>query len=158
METFPIIIGKYFDGDTDEKLKILQHGSYYDLLREWINRAGTRRLRYRASPEWAEVTQMWERFREEGVYDHRTIQMPYDLIAARFRQVAQELSMPESEKEDEWHAFFINESKAWLEHDVFLRCFMITLSAKNSTVGYEAEGAMFQMMTRQYEIKKSVAV
>lgn len=153
-----MIICKYFDDDNDEKLKMLQHGSYYDLLREWITRAGTRRLRYRTSPEWAEVTQMWERFREEGVYDHRTLQMPYDLIAARFRQVAQEKEMPESEKEEAWHAFFISESKAWLEHDVFLRSFMIALSAKNSTAGYEAEDAMFEMITRQYEINIPVAL
>ena len=153
-----MIIGKYFDGDNDEKLKILQHGSYSYLLREWINRAGTRRLRYHSSPEWAEITQMWERFREEGVYDHRTIQMPYDLIAARFRQVAQEKAMPESETEEAWHAFFVNESKAWLERDDFLRCFMLALSAKNSTAGYDSEDAMFEMMSRQYEIKISVAL
>lgn len=158
METFPVIIGKYFDGDSDEKLKMLQHGSYYDLLREWINRAGTRRLRYRTSPEWAEVTQMWERFREESVYDHRTIQMPYDLIAARFRQIAQELSMPESEKEEAWHAFFISESKAWLERDDFLRCFMVALSARNTAEGYDGEDALLEMMSRQYEIKISVAL
>ncbi len=84
-----MIISTYFEGDNDDKLKMLQHGCYYDMLRNWITMAGVRRLRYRTSPEWTEVTQVWEQFREEGHFDHRSIQMSHDLIAARFRMVAQ---------------------------------------------------------------------
>ncbi|NVN91679.1 MAG: hypothetical protein HXX11_13895 [Desulfuromonadales bacterium] len=145
-----MIIGKYFDGDCDDKLKMFQHGCYYDLLREWITMAGVRRLRYRTSPEWTEVTQVWERFRDEGYYDHRTIQATHDLIAAQFRLVAQETSLPDAEKEDAWITFFKAEASEWLSHDGFLRLFMIALSAKGSTIGYDAEDAIFEMMKMKY--------
>jgi hypothetical protein len=147
---FAMIIGTYFDGDCDDKLKMFQHGCYYDLLREWINMAGMRRLRYRTSPEWAEVTQVWERFREEGYYDHRIIQAPHDLIAARFRMVAQESPLLDAEKEDAWYTFFKAEASEWLSHDDFLRSFMIALCAKGSTIGYDAEDAIFEMMKMKY--------
>jgi len=145
-----MVIGIYFDGDNDEKLKMLQHGCYYDMLREWINMAGTRRLRYRTSPDWAEVTQMWERFREEGFFDHRSIQMPHDLIAARFRRVAQDLAIPDQEKEEAWYLFFKTEGTAWLVSDDYLRCFMIAVSAKDSA-GYDAEDVMIEMMRNHYQ-------
>jgi hypothetical protein len=103
VEEYFMIIGTYFSGDNDDKLKMLQHGCYYDMLREWITMAGVRRLRYRTSPEWAEVTQMWEQFREGGCFDHRKIQMPHDLIAARFRMATQELAIPDDAKEDAWY-------------------------------------------------------
>ncbi len=146
-----MIIGTYFDGDNDDNLKMIQHESYYDMLREWINMAGKRRLRYRLSPEWAEVTQMWEKFREEGYYDHRCIQMPHDLIAARFRKVARDMALPDGEKEEAWYAFFKAEANTWLEHDDFLRYFMIALSSKGSAVGCDAEDTIFEMMRRQYD-------
>jgi hypothetical protein len=145
-----MIIGSYFDGDNDDKLMMHQHGCYYDMLREWITMAGVRRLRYRTSPKWAEVTQMWERFREEGYYDHRSIQMPHDLIAARFRMVAQQMTLPDDEKEGAWYTFFKAEAAVWLEHDDFLRCFMIALSDKGSSAAYDAEETMLVMMRKQY--------
>jgi hypothetical protein len=145
-----MIIGTYFDGDNDDKLKMIQHGSYYDLLREWILMAGKRRLRYRTSPAWTEITQLWEQFREAGTFDHRSNQMGHDLIAARFRQVSQELEIPDMDKEDEWYAFFKVEAAVWLEHDDFLRDFMVTLSAKGSTARCDAEESMFEMMRIQY--------
>lgn len=145
-----MIIGIYFDGDNNGKLKMFQHGCYYDMLREWITMAGVRRLLYLTSPEWAEITKMWERFREEGYFDHRNIQMPHDLIAARFRMVAQQMTLLDDEKEGAWYTFFKAEAAAWLEHDDFLRCFMIALSAKGSTTGYDAEDSIFEMMRCQY--------
>jgi len=154
-----MIIGIYFDGDNDDKLKMLQHGCYNIMLCEWITMAGARRLRYRISPEWAELTQIWERFREVGHFDHRSIQMPHDLVAARFRMVAQEIAISNGEKEGAWYTFFKAEAAAWLEHDDFLRCFMISLSAKGSTTGYDAEDSIFEMMRRQYsELNLEVSV
>lgn len=44
MKEYSMIIGAYFDGDNDDKLKMLQHGGYYDMLRGWITMAGVRRL------------------------------------------------------------------------------------------------------------------
>ena len=145
-----MIIGTYFSGDNDDRLKMLQHGCYYDLLRNWITMAGVRRLRYRTSPEWTEVTQVWEQFREGGHFDHRRIQMSHDLIAARFRMVAQELALPDDEKEGAWCDFYKAEAAAWLVKDDFLRCFMIALSDKGPSAGYDAEETMFEMMRKQY--------
>lgn len=146
-----MIIGTYFDGDIDDKLKMLQHGCYYDMICDWITKAGALRLRYRTLPEWAEVTHAWEHFRDSGSsFDHRCIQMGYDLIAARFRMVSLDMALTDDEKEDAWYAFFKYESAAWLANDAFLRCFMVAISSRRSSDGYAAEDIMFEMMRNQY--------
>jgi hypothetical protein len=76
--------------------------------------------------------------------------MGHDLIAARFRQVSQELDIPDIDKGDEWYAFFKVEATVWLERDDFLRDFMVALSAKSSTARCNAEESMFGMMRNQY--------
>jgi hypothetical protein len=145
-----MIIGKYFDGDSDEELKMLQHECYYGILREWITMADVRRLKYQAAPEWADITLMWEQFREVGCFDHRCIQMCHDLIAARFRVAAKREQLPNDKKEAAWYAFFKVEASGWLKSDDFLRSFMIAHSVKGYTAGYDAEEEMFDMMRQRY--------
>jgi hypothetical protein len=76
--------------------------------------------------------------------------MGHDLIAARFRQVSQELDIPDMDKEDEWYAFFKVEATVWLEYDDFLRCFMVAMASSGSSDGYAAEDVIFEMMRNQY--------
>jgi len=80
-----MIIGTCFEGDDDEELKLYQHACYYDSIGRWINLAGKLRLQYYRLQEWEDISRQWEKFREHGYHDHRTIQAHHDLIAQRFR-------------------------------------------------------------------------
>jgi hypothetical protein len=154
------LLGQSRQGDTKQQLHVIreiflqevQYDCYYELIREWIAMASTRRLMYRRSLKWTEVMQMWELFRNNGTYDHRTIQMSHDLIAARFRRVVQETDISDDEKVSSWPNFFKAEAMRWLENSDFLRCFMLALSARSSVIGYDAEDAMCEMMRQQYDM------
>jgi len=143
-----MIIGKYFDGDTDEDLKMYQHGCYYDMLCHWINLAGVRRLQYRDVPEWWEVIRQWEEFRQEGVFDHRCIQPHHDLIAANYR-MAQDAPMRIRGKGG-WSIFFDQEATKLMNDPELLRLFMTALAFANTPVGYDAEDLLLHTMKRVY--------
>ena len=151
-----MIIGTCFKGDDNEELKLYQHACYYDFLRHWINIAGKFRLQYGRLPEWVEITQEWEKFRECGHHDHRCIQAHHDLIAERFRTIQKN---PDQffwivHGKNGWFGFFNNEIAKFMKVPVMLRLFMAAVACANTKTGYDAEDALLDKMREKYGMGK----
>lgn len=149
-----MIIGDSFVGDNDGDLKLFQHYWYYDTLRLWIDMADVQCLKYRTLPEWEGITQLWDKFRESGVFDHRSIQFHHDLIAARFRQkiYSDPFRTTSQTRWICWRGFFDKEAAAWLDDERCLKLFMAALVFANTQQGYQAEDALSKMMQEKYHL------
>jgi hypothetical protein len=149
-----MIIGSIFDGDDDVGLMRFQHDFYYEMLGRWIDMAGIRRFQYREIPEWDEICRKWDIFRKEAVFDHRTIQLHHDLIAARFRQNMRDNPFRTTleTRSMGWRQFFCKEAVGWLEDGHCLRLFMTTLACANTKEGYAGEGALAEVMRNKYNL------
>jgi hypothetical protein len=150
-----MIIGDSFVGDNDGDLKLYQHYCYYDTIRRWIDMADVQRMKYRTLPEWEGITQLWEKFRESGVFDHRSIQLHHDLIAARFRQeiCCDPFRTTSQTRRICWREFFDKEATTWLEDDRCIRLFMTALVCGNTEEGYQAEDALAVIMQEKYHLE-----
>lgn len=150
-----MIIGTYFNGDTDEELKTHQHKCYYETLRRWVRMADEKCQKYvGVSTEWDELIDRWQKnVMESGGFDHRCIQAPHDLIAARFRKVALK-EMPHAgsmKKIDAWRGFFNKEAAVCLDQKEMLLLFMTALAHSDSETGYDVENKLYKMMCLQYD-------
>lgn len=147
-----MIIGKYFEDDDDEELKLYQHDCYYDAIGRWVSLTGNRCLQYGKLPEWEEITKHWERFREEGHFDHRCIQTHHDLIAERFRMIQKN---PDHffwviQGKKGWFDFFNGEIIKLMKAPEMLRLFMTAVAYANTKTGYDAEHALLVKMREMY--------
>lgn len=154
MEEYFMVIGKYFEGDDDEDLKMYQHDCYYDSIGRWIRLAGERQSQYYRLPEWKEIIRQWQKSREAGSYDHRTIQAHHDLIAQRFRMIQKN---PDHffwviRGKNGWFDFFNGEIAKWMKDPELLRLFMKALTYANTKTGYDAEDALLDKMREKYGI------
>jgi len=147
-----MIIGKCFEGDDDEELMLYQHDCYYDSLRRWIRLAGERHCWYHRLPEWEDISRQWDKFREYGYHDHRTIQAHHDLIAERFRWIQKN---PDRffwivHGKNGWVGFFNSEIARFMKDHVMLRLFMTAVACANSRSGYDSEDELLDKMREKY--------
>ncbi|MDD2736072.1 MAG: hypothetical protein PHF56_19235 [Desulfuromonadaceae bacterium] len=151
-----MIIGRCFEGDEDEELMLYQHDCYYESLRCWIYLAGHRHCYYHRLPEWVEVSRQWDKFREKGSHDHRTIQAHHDLIAERFRWIQKN---PDRffwviHGKFGWLDFYNSEIARFMKDAEMLRQFMTAVAYANTKVGYDAEDALLDSMREKYGMEK----
>ena len=149
-----MIIGTCFDGDNDEEFKLQQHKIYYETLRRWTIIANELSKQYSGdSTEWDELINSWQKnVIESGEFDHRCIQAPHDLIAARFRKDVLIEIQPAGQlrKNDAWRKFFNKEAAICLEQEEMLRLFMTTLAHSYCETGYDAEDKFYEIMILKY--------
>lgn len=151
-----MIIGACFEGDDDEELMLYQHDCYYDCLRHWIRLAGERHCWYHRLPEWEDISRQWDKFRESGYHDHRTIQAHHDLIAERFRIIQKN---PDRffwiiQGKSGWFNFFNCETARLMKEPEMLRSFMTAVAYANTKIGYDAEDALLDKMRETYGMEK----
>ena len=151
-----MIIGTCFEGDDDEELKLYQHACYYDSIGRWINLAGKLRLQYYRLQEWEDISRQWEKFREHGYLDHRTIQAHHDLIAQRFRIIQKH---PDRFfwivlGKNGWFDFFTRETEALMKDPELLRQFMTAVACANTKTGYDAEDELLDKMRGKYGMEQ----
>lgn len=157
-----MIIGKCFDEDNDEEFKLQQHKIYYETLRRWTIIADELSKQYSgASAEWDELNNSWQKnVMESGEYDHRCIQAPHDLIAARFRKnvLIEIQAAGKLRKNDAWRNFFSKEAAICLKPEEMLRLFMTTLAYSYCETGYDAEDKFYEKIIQKYDdISRNVA-
>lgn len=153
-----MIVGHYFEDDVDTKLQWAQHDVYRDALRIIVTICddlalfARRLLEDEAHKGWGETTR----------YDHRTLQMAHDLIAAtwRYRFAPSERSFPFAETNLEfsadasamrgWLAWLKNEMWSWVNAPNLVRSVQIILTNQNEEQGYDAEKNLHRDLIRYY--------
>jgi len=150
-----MIIGKYFDGDNDEEFKLQQHKVYYETLRRWTIIADELSKQFTGvSAEWDKLIDSWHKnVMESCKFDHRCIQAPHDLIAARFRKdmLIELQTAGKLRKTDAWRSFFSKEAAICLRSEETLRLFMTTLAFSCCETGYDAEDKFCKKMIQKYD-------
>lgn len=149
-----MIVGTCFDGDNEEDLKMFQHNCYYESLGRWVGMVSQHcQLRQGTSVEWDNLIQQWkEKVQDTGSFDHRCIQAPHDLIAAKYRKFVKEEISHGVTKGNKlgWCDFFNKEAAACLDQEKMLRSFMSSLTFSGSEAGYDAEDKLYESIQLRY--------
>jgi hypothetical protein len=144
-----MIVGAYFDGDSDTEVALRQHGVYQKALGIIIESCN-RIVRFSKSlldvdspDEWGTISSC----------DHRTLQMAHDLLAAAWRfehgvrqsrlQLEPKLGPVEADTiENEWLSWLRDEIDGWRWRPEIIRNVQLILTNQNQPVGYNAEGQL----------------
>ena len=138
-----MIVGTYFHGDDDSEIAWYQHdvsGRALSIIVERCNRLS----RFAAFVILGTAHSNWGKTTE---YDHRTLQMAHDLLAAawRFRCSTRQIPLlrDESQKitgpEEQWLSWLRKEVESWVEQPGLVREFQLVLMNQNDPEGCEAE-------------------
>jgi hypothetical protein len=133
-----LIVGDYFDGDTDTDTSWEQHDVYHQALRSLIGTCN--RLAQFAKAVLDD--QHHEDWGEVESCDHRTLQAAHDLLAAvwRYRHADRQGTLPfMASFETSWLDWLHAEVFGWIDHPGMVRAVQILLTNQNKPLGYTAE-------------------
>ena len=154
-----MIVGGRFEGDVDKSLMAAQHDVYWDALRtivrkcEQLTKFARNLLGDEAHPGWGEH----ERF------DHRTLQMAHDLIAAawRYRFAPIERTFPFADQNSEysadvscmrgWLKWLEAEIGQWVKAPHLVRSVEVILTHQNQDEGYVAEQVLYKDLISYFQ-------
>src|SRR4051812_20540800 len=103
-----------FPGDDNECLKDIQHGNYEHVQRMLIATAKTAIFEYHDKRGAGIDTFLLTEMRDLKTFDHRTLQLAHDLIAASFRKLAPRREvLPFRDETSECEGF---EASAWFDY------------------------------------------
>jgi hypothetical protein len=152
-----MIVGKSFEGDDNITLSRLQHDVYSEVLRRLFESARDRHLT--AASLVGVEDELSLRLRAMRGFDHRTLQLAHDRIAAYFRfqsPGSAQLYLGEDEVKylerltQEWREFFAGEVEDFTQRDEYVRAACKAACFGNTEPGYTAEDQLDQLLTRRY--------
>lgn len=148
-------VADYFQGDNDPSTKIswIQHDVYSDALRIMVDgslshiRAAYSLMRY-------EYPDNLDRFRR---FDHRTLQLAHDVIAAAWRYHCIKTEMPLffhtdriSRTANRWLTWLQTEVSLWFDQPDIVRNLIIVLANQNIENGYRAEDLLTKALVKRF--------
>lgn len=151
-----MIVCSGFPGDNNRTLMNVQHGVYSEMLARLFTGP---RDRYRAAATLLRVeSDLSERLRSMDGFDHRTLQLAHDRIAAYFRfcDDGGQLQLGESDAdyrrrlEETWRAFVNSEVGLLTEDDEFTRAICTATAFGNKEPGVAAEHWLDQFLRDRY--------
>jgi hypothetical protein len=150
-----MIVGDFFDGDWDHRLKWEQHDVYNDALRIIV-----RGCRDHAELAIALLQAQWpEGWESTRSVDHRTLQGAHDILAAVWRSESSpaqstlrfDLAPPEAgDNMIRWLAWLRSEIEAWRQAPYLIRQVFAILANQNQPAGYQAEAALAGALHKRF--------
>jgi hypothetical protein len=146
----------YFHGDNDPsaRVSLIQHDAYQSSLRLIVGaclnhmKAGFMLVGQHYPKKWDGVFQ----------FDHRTLQLAHDLVAAAWRFECLQTEMPlffqtdrEVVIERKWKAWLKNELGLWRDQAAIVRNVTIVLGNQNVENGYRAEDLLTQALVHRFD-------
>jgi len=155
-----MIVGYYFDGDNGDHVQWQQHDVYRDACRIIILgcydhvKTATVLLSCPWPSEWLPNVEC---------YDHRTIPVSHDLLAAVWRYKTN-CGEPDLfwrhnalftrgwpyQAMDGWLYWLRDEIKSWSEEPELIRAVMTIIANQNNEVGYEAEERLARLLRQRF--------
>lgn len=138
-----MIVGSYFEGDYAMDVARKQHDVYDEALGIIVSRCN-RLARFSIAVLDDSGHEEWGRIER---FDHRTLQLAHDLLAAawRFREDFQPPLLPFRDvepavpAEELWLGWLRNETKRWIDRPAWVRSVQLILTNQNKPVGYLEE-------------------
>ena len=148
-----MIVGTYFDADNDTTTAIawIQHDVYWDALRIIVGAC-----RDHVKSALLLLDQKWPKeWETDFSYDHRTLQVAHDFIAAawRYREPKMPLFLQVTDKDliaSEWLSWLRREVDLWSDQPNIVRNIMTILGNQNVDVGYRAEDCLARALLLRY--------
>jgi hypothetical protein len=145
----------YFHGDNDPSAKVswIQHDAYHSSLRLIVSTC-LNHMKSAFMLVGQDYPKKWD-----GVFqfDHRTLQLAHDLVAAAWRFECLQTEMPlffqtdrEVVIERKWRAWLKNELGLWRDQAAIVRNVTIVLDNQNVENGYRAEDLLTQALVRRF--------
>lgn len=149
-------VGIEFPGDTNTTLRAVQFRMYGEML--WLLYRRARERYLEASQLLQVVPELARELRQKDAFDHRTLQVAHDLIAAwfRFHGDRRQLRLGETPEKyadrmaEDWRAFFESEITNLTGEDEFTRDILLTTAFANTHRGYAAERRLQTWLSRRY--------
>lgn len=151
-----MIVARYFEGDDDDDLAWRQHDVYPRALRSITDTCNgltrfSRSLLGDKSPSlWGTISR----------YDHRTLQLHHDLLAAawRYRIDSRQGKFPfdpqfltvDEPLETHWLTWLRLEVESWWKDFLLVQQVQIILENQNSDAGYKAETRLASELLRRF--------
>ena len=151
-----MIVGPEFHGDNNRTLMNVQHGVYCEMV---VRLFTGPRDRYRAAAALLRAdSELSERLRSMDGFDHRTLQLAHDRIAAffRFSDDGGQLRLGESEAdyrrrlEEAWREFVQSEVGRLTADDEFTRAICTATAFGNKEPGVAAEHWLDRFLRDRY--------
>ena len=152
-----MIVGIYFAGDRNVKLKCIQHDLYNKLLAYLLTYS---KDRYFASVRLVGVnTEMTQRVASVKGFDHRVLQDAHDMIAAEYRfshDPRSQMPLPfdglsyEEYLIHDWSDFYHKEARRLTDMDEVARAILTAIAYQNTPVGCEAEDRLMKLLRWEY--------
>ncbi len=151
-----MIVATYFDGDNDKVLAALQHDVYGDALIIMVKACNRFALfakvllKDKEHDNWGQIQR----------FDHRTLQMAHDLLAAawRFENNSLQLELPipgmhdNCPYEERWLAWLRREMSDWIDCPRMVRSVQLILTNQNKPIGYAAETRLSIGIMNRFEL------
>jgi hypothetical protein len=151
-----MVVKDYFYGDNDPSSKVswIQHDVYQSSLRLIVS-ACLNHMKSGFMMVGQDYPKKWDR---EIQFDHRTLQLAHDLVAAAWRFDCLETEMPlffqtdrEVVIERKWKAWLQNELYLWRDQPAIVRNVIIVLGNQNTENGYHAEDLLTQALVNRFD-------
>lgn len=158
-----MIVSSKFKNDNNERTMWLQHDRYALLVVELFK---TARRKYLSAEIMLDVvTDLGSIVKSIDGFDHRTLQEAHDIIAASFRlnyvdQLDPELPFPDQESDEVrvtrlWCDYYYKEIDLLTDIPQFTKSVLRAVAFPNTDTNDEAEDAIKEILTTQYEGKIS---
>ena len=152
-----MIVTNCFPGDSNDKLKWIQHELYGLSLKHLVNFA---ELRYLSAVRLVGVeTELAKRLRSKDSFDHRVLQDAHDKIAAHYRykhDSGGQMPLPmdglsyEGRLKRDWLMFSLDEAKRLAGIDHIARAILTSVAYQNTPKGYQAEDDLMAALKEEY--------
>jgi len=151
-----MVIKDYFYGDNDPSFRVslIQQDVYKSSLRLIVNEC-LDHMKAGFMLVGQDYPKKWDR---EFQFDHRTLQLAHDLVAAAWRFDCLETELPlffrldrEVVIERKWRAWLQNELGLWRDQPAIVRNVIIVLGNQNVENGYHAEDLLTQALVRRFD-------
>ncbi len=153
-----LILGSRFPGDDNEFLQLVQHDLYgHNLDRLFF---GARERYLRSVRLVGTETQLGKLLESTYSFDHRTLQMTHDIIAAQYRLLYDNhgqmpLPFPGYTPYKDWLArqwldYYANEMASLIDIDAFTLNVLHATVYENTPAGYGAEDQLVMLLAGRY--------
>ena len=151
-----MVVKDYFYGDNDPSFRVslIQQDVYKSSLRLIVN-ACLDHMKAGFMLVGQDYPKKWDR---EFQFDHRTLQLAHDLVAAAWRFDCLETELPlffqldrEVVIERKWRSWLQNELGLWRDEPAIVRNVIIVLGNQNVENGYHAEDLLTQALVRRFD-------
>lgn len=151
------MIGSCFQGDENHTLMQIQANCYGEMLGRLMEAARQRYLR--AMRLVGVETGIGKLAHDLKAFDHRTLQMSHDLIAAYFRFAhdnSGQMPLPFTDESYElsleiaWRRYFIEEVEKLIELDYVVMWVLYATCYQNTERGYAAETGLYDFLQDHY--------